>query len=290
SPKSYHPVFAKGTNRPEDSSVRNPNWCAEGGSTYLGTGCTNGATGARLDLEGTVYSETLSQTFVEPWKHDSLLTCVDCHEDTTETAPRGPHGSTRPFILRQVDASISMNLVGGGTMDYSGMTSAANEQRTFCFNCHRADVYTYGTQGGTSRANFARQPHPAAAKTNDEGTLTGDTVAGGNRGISCMGCHGGGGGYTSTAACSTTTCKLGNIHGSDDPSVKTTTGGGTSDGGPNRLIASDGYWEWWMRGDTGNSEAGAVFCFRNSEDLSSGWNDCSNTSDGTGQMTTYDYP
>jgi predicted CXXCH cytochrome family protein len=110
----YHPVFGQGKNLP--STGANSNW--------------SGA-GRRDDIKNEF---TLSQTFVPPWRHTDTVTCVDCHEDEASTVgsgspsystPRGPHGSSRYFILRELDCNITYDICDDAgctttsTIDYS---------------------------------------------------------------------------------------------------------------------------------------------------------------------------
>jgi hypothetical protein len=293
SPKSYHPVFAIGTNRPETASTatRNPNWCDEGGTTY-GNTCTV-TDGDRKDLfdDGLMSTtgQTLSQNFVPPWLHTSIITCVDCHEDSEgdggTSIPRGPHGSDRPFILRKVDTTISYvictnNTCGTtATVTYSGIGSTDDEP-LFCFNCHRADIYSHGVYGTSNYFLFSRIPHPARADATDSGVLNSDQTANLPRGIACMRCHGGGGGATTTPTSANS--KLGNIHGNDYDTA--------GDGKSNRLIAPNGAWLSWTRPSSGT----VVSCTRGSDTSATyaEWGGCSNAgSDGggtTGATYTYD--
>jgi hypothetical protein len=223
--KAYHPVFAGGKNKPEDSSIRNPCWCAgtvcpptttsyeTNNEKAYGTGaCTNdnataAATGTRTDLSGADIA-TLSQTFVPPWRHDSLITCVDCHEDDSDSTPRGPHGSSRPFILRDLDTSITYARTGTSAYIYSSELTGA-DLNVFCFNCHRADVYLSEDEIGASGTYplFARLGHPADCA--DYGGKGGCRATDSTtfsllpNGIVCLGCHGGSVGF------------LGGIHGND---------------------------------------------------------------------------
>lgn len=217
---SYHPVFDVGKNRPESVGIKNPCWCngytCDGTNnsqfSYPDTGCdqtSEAAAGTRADLTGADIA-TLSQTFVPPWKHTSLITCVDCHEadaiSSTGTIARGPHGSSRPFILRRLDTNISYNLNPSGSYPYSGLSG--DDLNVFCFNCHRADVYeSEGRSGGSPR--FSRVPHPVDCATYGgsggcRSTISGNyNGAGPPNGIVCMGCHGGSAGF------------MGGIHGSN---------------------------------------------------------------------------
>ncbi|MEE9614186.1 MAG: hypothetical protein V3W31_04430, partial [Thermodesulfobacteriota bacterium] len=294
----YHPLYAKGLNQPDVAGVRNPNWCSGGGTTY-GAACT-ATTGTRWDLRNdATYVDTLSQNFVPPWRHDSFVTCVDCHEDNSETTPRGPHGSSRPFILRQVDGSISYAICSNATcttsttVSYATLGASATDNTMFCLNCHRADVYGLGSGGSggghwgmTGRRTLARVPHPMIDDPTDAGTVNSDQSGNLPRGIACMRCHGGGGGGVppncGNSAPTSANSKLGNIHGHDCDSE--------GDGDQNRLIALRGAWSGWNRPNAGNQ----VDCTRggNTDAGYNEWGGCSNDgSDGNGGYNaTYTYP
>ena len=309
---SYHPVFAVGKNRPEKSNRRNPNWCAEDGSTYLSNSsdCMP-AEGNRVDLinlTGSVegvdiyFEQTLSQTFVPPWKHTSLVTCVDCHEDSNESAPRGPHGSNRPFILRQVDTDISYDICdtdgsdedtcGSTTTQYYSTGGNVPDTEVFCLNCHRADIYAKWSGSIPVYQLHARQPHPPHEGTNDEGHVNADWkgAAGAPRaGISCMGCHGGGmienGSVVDAVSCATTTCKLGNIHGHPDAFGGDPLGTGNTG---SRLIVGAGAWTSdWTRGTV----ATGGDCGTDPGTANTNWAGCSNAQRGGAwkNKATYDY-
>lgn len=285
---AYHPVFAKGKNRPETLNIRNPFWCAGyTSSVYAPVDNCLPANGSRVDLinqvetiDGTPIEmeQTLSQTFVPPWRHTSMITCVDCHEDSSETTARGPHGSTQPFILRRADTTITYDVCdqdsdldtaceqGGSsnstTISYAGIP--AIEQTTFCFNCHRYDVYhaifagaAYGKNckdlsdkascntNGDNHGILSRQLHPVMEDASDSGLANSVLTPNTTRGVSCMGCHGGGCGVqTENPAANCTIAngaKLGNIHGSNYTAQ--VQDGGLPSGTSNRLIAPGGNWE-----------------------------------------------
>lgn len=182
----YHPVFNKGKNQPACGANGNwPNGGAAGqGDTGSGADASSGGCG-------------LSNNFVAPWRHDSYVTCIDCHkapnEGDTSTYALGPHGSANKWMLRGIDRTINFSYVGGGSYDYStgdGTTIAVSAtEKTFCFNCHRADIYGPLNQSVTpTKAYYARQPHIASFGGGhpwQEANLP-------KQGIHCMHCHGGG--------------------------------------------------------------------------------------------------
>lgn len=150
----------------------------------------------------------------------------------TTSDVRGPHGSLGKWLLTTVekniwfdannDGNLTWNAAGGlGTDRPNGNVVAGTyEAKTFCYNCHRRDVYGSlpAAQGGDSLGDgdkeatyykYSRISHPpdGAGNTND---ATANTW-----GIWCMNCHGGGG--------------IGEIHGSFANS--TTPTNGSDDGG-----------------------------------------------------------
>ena len=308
---AYHPVFAVGKNRPELSNIRNPNWCAEDGSTYLSNSsdCMP-AIGNRVDLinlTGSVegvdiyFEQTLSQTFVPPWKHTSLVTCVDCHEDSDDSAPRGPHGSNRPFILRSVDMSIDFTICASDGTDetacgsteqvtYDSSNIVSGEETVFCLNCHRADIYTYwgGSQPDSERQILSRQPHPMANAKNDEGIANSLYNNAPRAGIGCMGCHGGGGMIASgtpawSSGCDPSICKLGNIHGHPD-------GIDTRVSNNSRLIIPGANWIGFMSSKVG-VDGSCAPAPGSSTDRITDWTDCADsTRSAIDVQATYDYP
>lgn len=213
--KGYHPVFSLGRNRPLSNA--NPRWSV---TTYGGrpTGVLNTTGG-------------FQNNFVPPWGPDAYVTCVDCHEDSSDTTPRGPHGSDRPFILRKLDTTITYTVLnrGDGSSEvvsysnfkygwvsgssYNKIVSLGNEDpNNLCLNCHRADVYGfYGQSTGGSNCpdshndtenvwpryrSLSRQPHPVDGEPG-KGHSFCDPCAHSStgyapRGIVCMRCHGGG--------------------------------------------------------------------------------------------------
>jgi predicted CXXCH cytochrome family protein len=155
----YHPVFAQGKNIPLETA--NPNW-------PLNTlGLTN--TFRYVDFPGVGL-----RTGFYNVRHNSTITCSDCHGSENPSDPRGVHGSNNKWILRE-------NETGVGSI------------KNFCYNCHRRDVY--GDEGYIGpEANFSRVSHPVdglglASPFYTAGPNTGNV--GNNFGILCLTCHGG---------------------------------------------------------------------------------------------------
>jgi hypothetical protein len=216
--KGHHPVFGVGRNTP--GTALNCRWGQDDtGNPCCGSPCPEGVTretGTRNIAVG------LENNFVPPWADGSLITCVDCHESENEsvlTNPRGPHGSSQPFILRKLDNTISYDVfqADGGiyTVNYNNFRYGYSSNTTdgvggfsggpvdlgtadpdnMCLNCHRADVYGYLDQGAIPRYRYlSRQAHPADfdVKGSGQSFETGGTAGNPPRGILCMRCHGGG--------------------------------------------------------------------------------------------------
>lgn len=157
--KSFHPVFAQGKNTPP--TLANPNWPVNA------LGLTN--TFRYLDFPGIG-----PRTGWYNMTHDSKTTCSDCHASRIASDPQGTHGSSNKWILRD-------NETGVGSV------------RTFCYNCHRRDVY--GDEGYVGpNANYSRVSHPVDGLGASSPFYTSGVSTGNNSnkfGILCLSCHGG---------------------------------------------------------------------------------------------------
>ncbi|UCF80540.1 MAG: DNRLRE domain-containing protein [Acidobacteriota bacterium] len=196
---AFHPLFAVGLNQPPDTA--NANW-------DLGT-AKSGDKWEPGDGTGT----GLSNTFVDGWGQDSLVTCSDCHEYSDPAGPRGPHGSAYRWLLKGVDIYVTVTLDDtngkGGTLvrypnmnDYTGgvpSTSDADDElytmENFCINCHRGDVYGWGANkgGGTHNALSRLEHQGGETSSSCMGTAgpTGSSSSGTLYPIGCLNCHGG---------------------------------------------------------------------------------------------------
>lgn len=156
---AFHPAFAQGQNQPPSSA--NSNWPANG------LGLTN--TFRYVDFPG--FGE---RTGFYNVRHDSTITCTDCHASSASSDPRGPHGSYEKWILRR-------NETGVGSF------------KNFCYNCHRRDVY--GDEGYVGpNANYARVSHPVDGQGTSSPFYTAGTNTGNNGNKFnnlCLTCHGG---------------------------------------------------------------------------------------------------
>jgi len=184
---AYHPVLGIGRNQPADNL--NSDWTA---SNYAkaDSGCPDGTcTG-------------LDNNFVDGWESTSLVTCTDCHNNAG-TGARGPHGSAQPWILKGMDTTVTVTTVGAGTIqpNAGAPTNLSYIAANFCVNCHRADIYGWGSKNNNGPAinnqTFSRVSHRGGALRKDdhqtyvEAQANGKTE-GGYRNIGCMNCHGGG--------------------------------------------------------------------------------------------------
>jgi predicted CxxxxCH...CXXCH cytochrome family protein len=185
---AYHPLFAPGRNQPDNSL--NSEWDT---SDYRKDDTAPGGPFNGLD-----------NNFVDGWVSTSLVTCSDCH-DNSGSGARGPHGSAQPWILKGMDTTVSVTTAGAGVIypnqnaDLTKSYIAAN----FCVNCHRADVYGWGSNTTPSIKNqkFSRVSHLGGAMKAECTATHVETGKGGYRNIGCMNCHGGG--------------EVGGIHGSN---------------------------------------------------------------------------
>ena len=93
----------------------------------------------------------------------STMYCSDCHRSETASDPKGPHGSTQPFILR------------GAWNRNTGSPGSSNH---LCFNCHNFNVYAdENNENNPSQTGFS----------SDRKNLHAFMV--GKRGKVCMDCH-----------------------------------------------------------------------------------------------------
>jgi predicted CXXCH cytochrome family protein len=75
-----------------------------------------------------------ASTLVAPWNQTINATrmyCSDCHgnnETTSASVPRGPHGSTNPYVLRFANAT------------WSTTAPTLNQTTGLCYNCHSSST------------------------------------------------------------------------------------------------------------------------------------------------------
>jgi hypothetical protein len=177
---AYHPLFAPGLHQPANSL--NSNWDTEPerkDDTAPG-GPFNG----------------LDNNFVDGWRSTSLVTCSDCHGNGTTNGARGIHGSDYPWLNRRIETNVTVTTAGSGVLTPNvGGDVELYTASNFCVNCHRSDIYGFGSGNPTaSLTGFARLDHGAGnagyqlscSKTNLESPATG-----GKNKIGCQNCHGG---------------------------------------------------------------------------------------------------
>jgi hypothetical protein len=205
---AFHPLFAVGLNQPPDTA--NANWD------------TGDATDGDKYDPGDGTGTGLSNTFVDGWGRQSLVTCSDCHSysDPSGAGPQGPHGSAYRWLLKSVDITVTVTLDDAGSplVRYPNMGKNGYEDgipaaddaddfaftiENFCINCHRGDVYGWGSASEGPNAKTAefntlsRMTHggltaSACLATDLEGSKG---VPGDGEGtmynIGCLNCHGG---------------------------------------------------------------------------------------------------
>jgi hypothetical protein len=176
---AYHPLFAVGLNQPSNSL--NSAWDTDPDrkdDTAPG-GPFNG----------------LDNNFVDGWKSTSLVTCSDCHGNGTANGARGIHGSDYPWLNRRLETDVTVTTAGSGVLTPNvGGDIEAYTASNFCVNCHRSDVYGFGSAKAEPlywQPDFPRVAHDgsqynrACKKTNIEASK------GGFSKIGCSNCHGG---------------------------------------------------------------------------------------------------
>ncbi|UCH80863.1 MAG: cytochrome c3 family protein, partial [Nitrospiraceae bacterium] len=180
---AYHPLFAAGRNQPANNL--NSEWST---SAYRKD---DAAPGGPFD--------GLDNNFVDGFTSNSLVTCSDCHGNGTVNGARGIHGSDYAWINRRIinTTDVSVTTAGAGTI-YPNTVIPDNQLEVasnFCVNCHRADVYGFGSNDFTPTNNnetFSRLSHlGGAARTACQATNI-ESRKGGYNKIGCANCHGGG--------------------------------------------------------------------------------------------------
>lgn len=117
-------------------------------------------------------------------------------------ALRGPHGSLMQWILASANKQLWVDwnyndLVDGGNEELNdNIAAGSRSERTFCFNCHRRDVYNFlaTTPVYTDKTNnytYARFSHYQVAAGGGPSDIDGDANFDNKWGIPCMQCHGG---------------------------------------------------------------------------------------------------
>ena len=78
-----------------------------------------------VEAVGKQTGAVITASLLPPYTAASLLLCSDCHRSDDATAPRGPHGSNNPYLLRDYYATTESSATYSAT-DYA-----------LCFRCHR---------------------------------------------------------------------------------------------------------------------------------------------------------
>jgi predicted CXXCH cytochrome family protein len=102
--------------------------------------------------------------FVNGWRATNLMTCTDCHT-SDNTAIRGPHGSSQPFILKKLAIASPAR------------RSTVMASTELCFDCHRFDTYANSSASSTIK-NYSRF-----------GSSNGHAYHVGSRRYPCYTCH-----------------------------------------------------------------------------------------------------
>jgi predicted CxxxxCH...CXXCH cytochrome family protein len=127
-----------------------------------------------------ISSDTAGANFVNGWKSDSIATCSDCHGGSP-TGPRGPHGSTLPFIIKPAPSTSPTKTTSG-----TNFTAVTQNPRAFCLNCHAA--YVYGDGNGNPGANGGtRVGHGSGKAWSGNSNCSGPAKSYMNN--SCQNCH-----------------------------------------------------------------------------------------------------
>jgi predicted CXXCH cytochrome family protein len=104
--------------------------------------------------------------FATGWSVSSLTRCDDCHGSDFVGAPRGPHGSTYRYILKQSYIASS--------------TTRTMTPDEICFSCHTHDAYANPAAGATV-LGYSRFNQPGATMGHAEHV--------GQQGVPCYACH-----------------------------------------------------------------------------------------------------
>jgi len=244
---AYHPLLAAGKNQPADNL--NSNWSS---NTYR-----------KLDTAPGGPFNGLDNNFVDGWRSTSLVTCTDCHDNNEAAGARGIHGSNYAWLLKAIDktTAVKVTTAGSGTI-YPNTSAPTNANSTFCANCHRSDIYGWGSSSFPSLNNqvLARWGHRSGS-TSDQRQYS---QGGGYRNSGCFNCHGGG--------------EVAGIHGS------------------NRGVGTVGTWQLGKRFMNGNSWNGhtasgtSMTCYTGTPPgIGVNMSGCSGQHTGSGRSGTLNY-
>jgi hypothetical protein len=182
---AYHPLFAAGRNQPLDSA-NSAAWSSSA---------------AKDDAGPDGQADGLDNNFVDGWKSTSLVTCSDCHGNGTASGARGIHGSEFEWVNRRMDTTVQVTTNGGVRFPNDDAPSSPDPiAANFCVNCHRADIYGYGSarngvepsdDAGTTEV-LSRVSHRGGWGSESCQRSDDESGKGGFRKFGCLNCHGGG--------------------------------------------------------------------------------------------------
>jgi len=204
---AFHPLFAPGRNQPPSNA--NPKW---DGTATNGNKKSTYDDPFKAGVDSTPNPNSgLDNTFVDGWGARSIVTCTDCHSTDNSAGsaniPDGPHGSAVKWVLRKADPRVTVTLANGtvktpnqGIYSLAAGIGRQAAENNLCINCHRADVYGWGTRSNTTVMTFqglSRVSHLDSTNVKCIGP-DGDSGAPGNKIKSgteampgCFNCHGG---------------------------------------------------------------------------------------------------
>jgi hypothetical protein len=129
------------------------------------------------------FKETMTGEWANGSSQHFTMHCSDCHASDISSDPKGPHGSTKPYVL---------------------IASTSATDNTLCLKCHDRQVYAPSVNPGSSTETGSRFDTQTSGSS--LASHYGHVV---NRNIGCRQCHGGrrntGGG----------TLEPGSIHGTN---------------------------------------------------------------------------
>lgn len=137
-------------------------------------------------------------SLLSPWREGDLMTCTDCHSGDREAGPRGPHGSSNPWILKAMytatdgapESTRTYALCYGchsrsivlSDRSWAGHDDHVVTARTSCYACHDS----HGSPNNPSLIRFGKDIRYTNVTPSTTGRLEYDPVAG----TCTLGCHG----------------------------------------------------------------------------------------------------
>jgi predicted CXXCH cytochrome family protein len=261
---AFHPVFQKGRNQPPTNA--NSTW------TNSGIARQNATTIG------------LANTMTDGWFTDSLVTCSDCHGNSSwgTTDSHGVHGSDQPWILRGVNTGAKVTLHSGSTA-YPNATPPTGSGNV-CINCHRADVYGYGDGAApsTNDDTLSRHGHLGSGQVAKCGD--GVNLAWAPAETGCFLCHGGRGDDGTEAVGVAHGSSMGQGDGSSDAADGNDAQDGSLSGAEmGKRFMNGAGWDHHTLGD----QSGSVGC--STIDTANTYSDCTNHNRIDGKTATPEY-